>query len=105
MNARPTPNVILYIPANIAKTIKNKLPKRVSNKLTKIPGTTNITIHNTTNKVINPTIKFIFIFFCPKKFIIYIIQVKYYSQLKYSEKLLYLIILNNERRIRTQRRK
>jgi hypothetical protein len=35
-----------------------------------------MTSHNTTNKLIKPTIKFTFTFFCPKKFIIYIIQVK-----------------------------
>ncbi len=77
MKASPTPNVILYIPANIVKIIKIKLPKRVSNKLTKIPGIVNMISHNTTNKLINPTIKFTFIFFCPKKLILYNIQVKY----------------------------
>lgn len=76
MTARPKPNVMLFIPANIIKIIKIKLPKRVSNKLTKIPGIINITNHNTTNKLIKPTIKFTFILFCPKKLILYIIQVK-----------------------------
>jgi hypothetical protein len=76
MKARPTPSVILYIPANTTKTSKNKLPKRVSNKLTKIPGIVNMISHNTTNKLINPTIKFTFIFLFSKKFILYIIQVK-----------------------------
>ena len=77
ITARPMPNVMLYIPANIVKIIKIKLPKRVSNKLTKIPGIVNMISHNTTNKLIKPTIKFTFIFFCPKKLILYIIQVKY----------------------------
>ncbi len=76
MNASPTPNVILYIPANIVKIIKIKFPKRVSNKLTKMPGIVNMTSHNTINKLIKPTIKFTFIFFFSKKLILYIIQVK-----------------------------
>ncbi len=76
MKASPTPNVLLFIPANTIKLIKIKLPKRVSNKLTKMPGIVNMTNHNTTNKLIKPTIKFTFIFFVFKKLILYIIQVK-----------------------------
>jgi hypothetical protein len=83
--ASPAPKVILYIPANIIKTIINKFPKRVSNKVTNKPGIVNMTSHKTINKLIKPTIKFTF--FLSKKFILYIIRVKKCGQLKYCIKI------------------
>jgi len=57
--ASPKPRGILYMPAKIIKTIRNRLPKGVSNNLTNKLGTANMTNHNITNKLNKPTIKFL----------------------------------------------
>ena len=72
MIARPTPIIMLCIPAKTINAIKIKFPKGVSNKLTKSSGTANMTNHKATNKLKRPTIKFRVLGSFKEKLILYI---------------------------------